>query len=142
MFSMCSELTPLARIPDTRIPQLMQPWLKDSKTLSSDQFSNFSPNPTNRDTCAQTSPPCPIIVHPPIPAPGQHPCLRLFNGFRLLSLSAKSVQKEGKLSQSSTDAKLFLFVYKSQLNDYFTGDLSCPGQHLCTLMGTGSAIML
>ena len=25
MFSMCSELTPHARIPDTRIPQLMQP---------------------------------------------------------------------------------------------------------------------
>ena len=28
MFSMCSELTPCARIPDTRIPQLMQPWLQ------------------------------------------------------------------------------------------------------------------
>ena len=27
MFSMCSELTPRAPIPDTRIPQLMQPWL-------------------------------------------------------------------------------------------------------------------
>ena len=26
MFSMCSELTPGARIPDTRIPQLMLPW--------------------------------------------------------------------------------------------------------------------
>ena len=26
MFSLCSELTPRARIPDTRIPQLMQPW--------------------------------------------------------------------------------------------------------------------
>ena len=25
MFSLCSELTPRARIPDTRIPQLMQP---------------------------------------------------------------------------------------------------------------------
>ena len=29
MFSMCSELTPRARIPDTRIPQLMQPWCED-----------------------------------------------------------------------------------------------------------------
>ena len=28
MFSMCSELTPRARIPDTRLPQLMQPWRK------------------------------------------------------------------------------------------------------------------
>ena len=28
MFSMCSELTPRARIPDTRIPQFMQPCLK------------------------------------------------------------------------------------------------------------------
>ena len=27
MFSMCSELTPRARIPDTRIPQFMQPWM-------------------------------------------------------------------------------------------------------------------
>ena len=26
MFSMCSELTPCALIPDSRIPQLMQPW--------------------------------------------------------------------------------------------------------------------
>ena len=26
MFSICSELTPRAPIPDTRIPQLMQPW--------------------------------------------------------------------------------------------------------------------
>ena len=26
MFSMCSEPTPGALIPDTRIPQLMQPW--------------------------------------------------------------------------------------------------------------------
>ena len=26
MFSMCSELAPRAHIPDTRIPQLMQPW--------------------------------------------------------------------------------------------------------------------
>ena len=29
MFSMCSELTPRARIPDTRIPQFMQPYSKD-----------------------------------------------------------------------------------------------------------------
>ena len=28
MFSMCSELTPRARIPDTRIPQLMQPCMR------------------------------------------------------------------------------------------------------------------
>ena len=27
MFSMCSELTPRASIPETRIPQLMQPWV-------------------------------------------------------------------------------------------------------------------
>ena len=30
MFSMCSELTPRAHIRDTRIPQLMQPWLWSS----------------------------------------------------------------------------------------------------------------
>ena len=30
MFSMCSELTPRARIPDTRIPQLMQPWRQET----------------------------------------------------------------------------------------------------------------
>ena len=27
MFSMCSELTPRAPVPDNRIPQLMQPWV-------------------------------------------------------------------------------------------------------------------
>ena len=32
---MCSELTPRARIPDTRIPQLMQPWPPPSSSLSS-----------------------------------------------------------------------------------------------------------
>ena len=31
MFSMCSELTPRAHIPDTRIPQLMQPCPRVSK---------------------------------------------------------------------------------------------------------------
>ena len=30
MFSMCSKLTPRARIPDTRIPQLMQPWVRSA----------------------------------------------------------------------------------------------------------------
>ena len=28
MFSMCSELTPRAPVPDNRTPQLMQPWLE------------------------------------------------------------------------------------------------------------------
>ena len=31
MFSMCSELTPCAHIPDTRIPQLMQPCHMEAK---------------------------------------------------------------------------------------------------------------
>ena len=31
MFSMCSELTPRAPIPDTRIPQLMQPCVYDEQ---------------------------------------------------------------------------------------------------------------
>ena len=35
MFSMCSEHTPRARIPDTRIPQLMQPWSRVSFQISS-----------------------------------------------------------------------------------------------------------
>ena len=34
MFSMCSELTPRARILDTRIPQLMQPWNIYNKIIS------------------------------------------------------------------------------------------------------------
>ena len=33
MFSMCSELTPRAHIPDTRIPQLMQPWRPEGLIL-------------------------------------------------------------------------------------------------------------
>ena len=32
MFSMCSELTPRARIPDTRLPQLMQPCEEQGRT--------------------------------------------------------------------------------------------------------------
>ena len=34
MFSMCSELTPRAPIPDTRIPQLMQPWGQGGEGLA------------------------------------------------------------------------------------------------------------
>ena len=34
MFSMCSELTLRARIPDTRIPQLKQPWFAHKAKLS------------------------------------------------------------------------------------------------------------
>ena len=33
MFSMCSELTPRAPVPDNRIPQLMQPCLTPSPIL-------------------------------------------------------------------------------------------------------------
>ena len=49
MFSMCSELTPRARIPDTRIPQLMQPCADDygcknggdeAKTLSAKEATS------------------------------------------------------------------------------------------------------
>ena len=35
MFSMCSELTPRAHVPDNRIPQLMQPWWQLRRHLSS-----------------------------------------------------------------------------------------------------------
>ena len=38
MFSMCSELTPRARIPDTRIPQLMQPFDGEYIVLKLDYF--------------------------------------------------------------------------------------------------------
>ena len=34
MFSMCSELTPHARIPDTRIPQLMQPCIQQCREIT------------------------------------------------------------------------------------------------------------
>ena len=33
MFSMCPELTPRARIPDSRLPQFMQPWVQVLLTL-------------------------------------------------------------------------------------------------------------
>ena len=41
MFSMCSELTPRARIPDTRIPQLMQPWQRIILTFLDEARSNI-----------------------------------------------------------------------------------------------------
>ena len=37
---MCSELTPRARIPDTRIPQLMQPWCYSPITLKNDSIKH------------------------------------------------------------------------------------------------------
>ena len=40
MFSMCSELTPRARIPDTRIPQLMQPWAGGDMLSLSDKLAS------------------------------------------------------------------------------------------------------
>ena len=39
MFSMCSELTPRARIPDSRIPQFMQPCLGAYRDVPADQVS-------------------------------------------------------------------------------------------------------
>ena len=40
MFFMCSELTPRARIPDTRIPQLMQPWAGGDMLSLSDKLAS------------------------------------------------------------------------------------------------------
>ena len=42
MFSMCSELTPRAPIPDTRIPQLMQPWTQFKTFLWNNFLDNYS----------------------------------------------------------------------------------------------------
>ena len=44
MFSMCSELTPRARIPDTRIPQFMQPWLVPVKVMLAKNVSFKGPH--------------------------------------------------------------------------------------------------
>ena len=48
MFSMCSELTPRARIPDSRIPQFMQPWsmelfFQESKKNAGTLYDFYSP---------------------------------------------------------------------------------------------------
>ena len=42
MFSMCSELTPRARIPDTRIPQFMQPSFLQSFAPSAQRLSMYT----------------------------------------------------------------------------------------------------
>ena len=47
MFSMCSELTPRARIPDTRIPQLMQPCMWKGRFLKKKRNIFFT-KPTPR----------------------------------------------------------------------------------------------
>ena len=44
MFSMCSELTPRAPIPDTRIPQLMQPCAYPNHSLESDEILKILSN--------------------------------------------------------------------------------------------------
>ena len=41
MFSMCSELAPRAHIPDTRIPQLMQPWQVDPISVISNNYNIY-----------------------------------------------------------------------------------------------------
>ena len=40
MFSMCSELTPRAHVPDNRIPQLMQPCLIDDLVHFEEDFNS------------------------------------------------------------------------------------------------------
>ena len=44
MFSMCSELTPRARIPDIRIPQLMQPCVNDVLGMLLNKLFDMSQN--------------------------------------------------------------------------------------------------
>ena len=41
MFSTCSELTPLAPIPDGRMEQIMQPWWECSSLFSPTQWQNW-----------------------------------------------------------------------------------------------------
>ena len=43
MFSICSELTPRARVPDTRIPQLLQPWSVASKLRQYQTYELLTP---------------------------------------------------------------------------------------------------
>ena len=45
MFSMCSELTPRAHVPDNRIPQLMQPWstISTMTTMTIDHGNHDDP---------------------------------------------------------------------------------------------------
>ena len=51
MFSMCSELTPRAHIPDNRIPQLMQPCLLNNRIRSFILSSSWSQRkPSNKIT--------------------------------------------------------------------------------------------
>ena len=45
MFSMCSELTPCARIPDTRIPQLMQPCARLTIDACSEELADIIVDP-------------------------------------------------------------------------------------------------
>ena len=54
MFSMCSELTPRAHIPDTRIPQLMQPCLKFELGVTCEGKSTLY-GPTSPQKCIPTA---------------------------------------------------------------------------------------
>ena len=62
MFSMCSELTPCARIPDTRIPQFMQPWLY-TRIVCLPEFERahniYSYLLTSLKGCSSSKPPSP-----------------------------------------------------------------------------------
>ena len=54
MFSMCSEFTPRARIPDTRIPQLMQPCTVLATTKSVSSSIQFTVLATTRSVSSIT----------------------------------------------------------------------------------------
>ena len=56
MFSMCSELTPRAHIPDTRIPQLMQPCLRSLLVFNVVYFADGEDEESRNEVCLKPAP--------------------------------------------------------------------------------------
>ena len=56
MFSMCSELTPRAPIPDTRIPQLMQPWSVVVESKAEDDVDSHNEGAVKGDLDSRRQP--------------------------------------------------------------------------------------
>ena len=95
MFSMCSELTPRARIPDTRIPQLMQPWLLERFLEHKLQIFNTIQMSKHSANAHVVTPLCPRSL----------PIYILMNSVILRNNVLQSLQHRGHVLQSMVVAK-------------------------------------
>ena len=108
MFSMCSELTPRAHIPDTRIPQLMQPCPFLARILNSiDHLALFSCRLVSRPIFGPQEQGQQITGEIKILTPY---IIDLFCGLRNSIFHLRLVDKVTLQLQSPTTREVFLYI--------------------------------